>query len=71
MARIIDLLQPDAEGTPQGSPEAAVQLLKTIIEAHKDVGDSVETERQDGVDYPRYPVTDKNGEVIHIYTIES
>lgn len=71
MARIINLAQPDDEGTLYASMEEAENALEAMIEGLRAQNYHIEEEEFPGEDYPRYTVNDENDQWIGTFTIDS
>ena len=70
MARIVDLVKPDAKGTHCKNLDDADWKLMALIERQENQGNTFEKIDLEDEFYPRYRVKDRNNQVIHVYTLE-
>ena len=70
MARIVDLMQPDAKGNVCKNLAEAEWKLVSMAERHENKGNTVEKNLLQDEYYPRIRVMNQNNQVIHVYTIE-
>lgn len=68
-ARIVDLVNPDEDGTLYASVNEAEEALSSMVERFRSQGYTVTEQQLPNEDYPQYKVVDSNDAWVGTYTI--